>query len=513
MNMRVVCLSTVLLSLAGTAQAQLIPIRTVPIAQADQFDFFPSNNAAMGGVSIALADSLSDPFNNPAKGSRLSGGYFHGSPMLYSVSGDGGAGRTLPLAALSKRGSWFTALSLALQEVDPSQRTSSPVPLATRLVGGIPVRTSGPALGESHGNQFAFAAIGKTLHGGLSIGGSAFCAGLHALDGVDLLYSGSSQINQLGHAAELRLGLLKEWGGDQAFEALLLHNRFRMTHDVTFEDVFWDPATQQTALKPRLQHNLDYTSTWGLHVTYERPLADSGWRIGWLATANRASHPKLPEYDVATVGILPIPWDPGYSYANNLGVGVSKVYGPSRFGMDVIYEPIWTYTWGEAPVAVTNRAGVTIPAGGKTIENHFRFSNALFRMGASRESLFGLEGLGIQWGLMIHSIQYRLSQFDDVDVTSRGQEEHWVEWTPTWGLSFRFSDMEIRYRGHVTNGTGRPGVSLNPGGGVVLETANRSAGGDILVAPDGPLTLSDVSLFGHQFSISIPLGRPRSVTP
>ena len=510
MNVRFVCLSIVLLSLAGTAQAQLIPIRTVPIAQADQFDFFPSNNAAMGGVSIALADSLSDPFNNPAKGSRLTGGYFHGSPMMYRVSGDGGAGRTLPLAALSRRGSWFTALSLALQEVDPSQRTSSPVPVVNgRFVGG----GSGPALNQARGNQFAFAAIGKTLPGGLSIGGSAFWAGLRAVDGVDLLYSGSSQINQVGHAAEFRLGVLKEWAGDQAFEALVLHNRFRMKHDVTFEDVFWDPATQQTALRPRLQHNLDYTSTWGLHFTYERPLSDSGWRIGWVATANRASHPKLPEYDVATVGILPIPWDPGYSYANNVGLGVSKVYGASRFGMDAIYEPIWTYTWGEAPEPMATRTGGTIPAGGKTIENHFRFSNAVFRMGASRDDLFGVGGLGIQFGLMVHSIQYHLSQFDDVAVTSREQEEHWVEWTPTWGMAFRFSDMEIRYRGHVTNGTGRPGVSRNPGGGVgFLASADRSVGGDILVAPDGPLTLSDVSLFSHQFSISIPLGRPRRGT-
>jgi hypothetical protein len=457
-------------------------------------------------------DSLFDPFNNPAKGSRLSGGYFHGSPMMYRVSGDGGAGRTLPLAALSRRGSWFTALALALQEVDPSQRTSSPVPL-TRFSGGIPIRTSNSTLNQTHGNKFAYAAIGKTLPGGLSIGASGFWAGLRAVDGVDLLYAGSSEINQAGHAAELRLGFLKEFGGNRSLEALVLHNRFRMKHDVTFQDPFWDPATQQTTFRDRLQHNLDYTSTWGLHVTYERPLSD-GWRIGWLATANRASHPKLPEYDVATVGILPIPWDPGYSYANNLGIGVSRVDGPSRFGMDAIFEPIWTYTWGEAPEAVTTSTGGTIPAGGKTIENHFRFSNAIFRMGASRAGVFGVEGLGIQFGLMIHSIQYQLSQFDDVQVTARQQREHWVEWAPTWGIGFRFSDMEIRYRGHVTNGTGRPGVSTNSdGGGRVFAPTALESGGDILVAPDGPLTLSDVSLFSHLFSISVPLGRPRRGAP
>jgi hypothetical protein len=116
---------------------------------------------------------------------------------------------------------------------------------------------------------------------------------------------------------------------------------------------------------------------------------------------------------------------------------------------------------------------------------------------------------------MVHSIQYRLSQFDDVQETAREQAEHWVEWAPTWGLGIKFSDMEVRYRGHVTNGTGRPGVSRNFGGrGVgVLDAAQASGGSDILVAPDGPLTLSDVSLFSHQFSISVPLGHPRRGAP
>ena len=71
MTSRVVRLCVVLLIVAGRAPAQIIPIHTVPIVSADQFDIFPSYTLAMGGVSIAVADTLHDPFVNPAKGVRI----------------------------------------------------------------------------------------------------------------------------------------------------------------------------------------------------------------------------------------------------------------------------------------------------------------------------------------------------------------------------------------------------------------------------------------------------------
>jgi len=41
---------------ATAASAQLIPIKTLPIAQSPQFNFFPSANEAMGGVTLAVSD-------------------------------------------------------------------------------------------------------------------------------------------------------------------------------------------------------------------------------------------------------------------------------------------------------------------------------------------------------------------------------------------------------------------------------------------------------------------------
>src|SRR5207247_866507 len=216
MTRRAVRFSVLLVALAGPASAQLISIKTVPIAQGDQFDIFPSNNFGMGGVSIALADTLLDPFINPAKGARLGSARFFSAPTVYSISPRAGA----------------------------------------RLTRG---------------------------------------------HGVELLYAGSAGLKQVGHTLDVRVGLLKEWTGDRSLEALVLLDRFGMRHDVGYLDPVWDPATQRQILRTRLEHNLDRTNTWGMHVQYQRPLTASGWRIGWLATANRMSHPKLPEYELANV--------------------------------------------------------------------------------------------------------------------------------------------------------------------------------------------------------------------
>src|SRR6184192_2307683 len=135
MTSRVVSLSVVLLTVAGTAPAQSIPIQTVPLVPADQFDIFPSYTLAMGGGSIAVADTLHDPFVNPAKGVRIRAARFFSSPTLYHVSRDAGAGRTLPLGMLGTAGSWFSGLAVALQQVDASHPPSPSLRSEERRVG------------------------------------------------------------------------------------------------------------------------------------------------------------------------------------------------------------------------------------------------------------------------------------------------------------------------------------------------------------------------------------------
>ncbi|HEX9892430.1 MAG TPA: hypothetical protein VGA78_00840 [Gemmatimonadales bacterium] len=497
MRARAFPLGTFLLATWATpAAAQLISIRTVPISQSHQFDLFPSLRGAMGGVSLAVDDSLHDPFGNPAKGARLGASRFFGSPGVYSVSSGAGAGRSLPLGAWVRSGRWFGGAAVAFQQIDLSENTNPIFPLscpACDARGGIEL----PAADRTQGNAFGYALLGMTLPGtGLSLGASLSWAGLHAVDGVDLLYPGSVRLRQNGHSLDLRVGALKQWQGDRALSAVVLHNRFASTHDVFYLDSFWDPGTQQFAQRPRPEQNLDHTNTWGAQVEYTHPLPEPGWRMGWVATTNLMSHPKIPNYEIQN-----IPRDPGNSEAFNLGVGVSKSDASSTVALDLLYQPIWSYTWADAAAPITTSRGSTIPAGGKTIENRFRFSNALLRLGFAQDMAFdeATKAVGLQLGLAVHRIDYSLVQDDNVQVRTRRQNEDWIEWTPTWGLSLRFPAWELRYRGSVTHGTGRPGVQS--GNDFAVPAAEA---GTILVAPSGPLTLTGVKVMTHQVAIVFP---------
>jgi len=508
-GLRAVCLATLSFCFVSPAQAQLIPIKTIPIAQGNQFQIFPSNNLGMGSVSIALPDSLQDPFVNPATGSRLQTSRFFSSPTVYSVTRGTGGGRSLPLAVLARRANWYGGLALALQQVDPS-RPPEPdggviVDVALPNPGGFGPTSVVPSPDlRAHGNQFAFGMIGRSIPGrNLSIGASVLWNGLHALDGVDLLYAGSRRLAQSGHSLDLRVGALKEWPGERGartLEATLLRNTFAATHEVTYADAFWDPTTQQFQEQARIERNFDRSNTWGLQLDYRMPLPTPGWRIGWLATANRSSQPKIPNYELANVPA--VPRDPGRTSAYNFGVGVARVLGPSRFGIDVVYEPIASYTWAHAAAPIVTAAGDTIATGAKTLENRFRFSNALFRIGFDeRLRLTSNDStVAFQLGLILRSINYHLVQTDHVQLQQRSLDTRWIEWTPTWGLSLRFPNVEVRYQGRATKGGGRPGSPIFIGmGGVRLD------GASLVAPPNGQVIMTDVSTVTHQISVSLPL--------
>lgn len=497
-----------MLCAAHPAAAQLIQIKTLPIADGDQFQFFPSASVGLGGVSIALRDSLLDPFTNPAKASRLSErtkGTFFGSPTSYSISHNAGGGRTFPLGGILRSGSSFGGLAVAIQEIDKIDDPNTIVSPVVDLFNPDGTVLRQPA-SPSRQNRFAFGTVGHVFErAGMSVGLSALASSLHDIDGVDLLYAGSRGVRQHGGEVDLRLGLLKEWNGGKSMEAMLLHDRFNMTQDVSWADQVWDPNTRSFAFRERVDHNLDHTNTWGLHLGYSQPLADSGWRVGGIVTTNLMSHPKLPDYQIAQV--MTIPWDPGHSAAYDFGVGFAKSSGLTTFGVDAVFEPIKTHTWGEAPSPIVTNTG-TLAAGSKTTENFFSFSNAILRTGLGRDipidTLHGaLKSIRLELGLALKSINYSLDQFDHVVDSRRQQDESWMEWTRTWGFGMRFSDLEVRYTGRKSTGNGRPGIQNNNG---VLFAADASAPGkNFLSAPSGALSLTGVTVTTHQISVSVPI--------
>jgi hypothetical protein len=492
--------------LARSTPAQLIQVKTLPIADGDQWRIFPSANSGMADVSIALDDSLLDPFVNPAKASRVrarSGGAFFGSPAFYSVSQKAGGGQTFPVGGVLRSGAMFGAVAFAYQELDDVNANNPFTPPVLRAADGSAITVANP----SRQNQFAFASLGRVdaAHS-LALAGSVMWSGLHDIDGVGLLYAGSAGIQQHGHAVDARIGVTKDWataGGPRTAEAIVLHNGFDMRHDVTWADQVWDPNTRNFTQQARVDHNIDRTNTWGLHLGYSQPVADSGWRAGAIATANVMSHPELPDYQIARVAV--IPWDPGHTAAYDFGAGVSKVSGPITFGLDAIYEPIATHTWGEAHGPTQTQSGGTIPDGGKTTENRFRFSNSIVRGGVGHDIDLGSQQmLRLQLGIGLRSIDYALHQLDHVADVERRQHEHWTEWTRTWGLGLHFSDLEIRYAGRKSTGTGRPGIAFN-GGVIVDPPIALSSGSNILAAPSGPLTLTPVAVITHQITVSLPI--------
>ena len=487
--------------------AQVISLKTIPVAAGDQFLIFPSQNMGMGSVSIALPDEWLDPFVNPALGARISGSRMFGSPVFYDISGADGSAKTLPLGALFASGSWFAAGTLAIQQLQTGDDNvfDGPVPLAVERTGWIvpPWWGGGGELlsDQSASNLYAFGSVGRKL-GKTAVGVSAFYGNLNAVDGVDLLYALARNIDQYGHVADVRLGALHDFGGGRSLEVLGLRSVFSMTHDVTYVDWIWDPAPVCNdsiygpipcpgRIEERMERNLDRTETWGFHSRYQQPLTNTGWRLGAIFTANRKTHPKIPNYE-----LMNIPRDPGTSWAYNAGVGLSRTMGPARFGLDLVLEPIWSHTWAAADTALTTASGGTIPLGGRTVENRFAFANAHIRLGVARED----RRTGLQFGLQVRSISYRLDQTDLVAESSRVQRENWMEWTPTWGASLKFPEFEIRYQGRVTTGTGRPGVAWT---GVRGEMVTMAA--DFIPAPSGPLTLQDARVLTHQVAVALPI--------
>jgi len=210
-----------------------------------------------------------------------------------------------------------------------------------------------------------------------------------------------------------------------------------------------------------------------------------------VLTANRKLHPKIPNYEIQR-----IPRDPGSTWAYQLGAGVSRTFGPATFALEAIYEPIATHTWAEAAAPIVRAPGDTLPAGFRTVDNEFSFSNAIVRMGVRRS----VEPAAFQLGLEMHSISYTLQQQDNVQRTIRTQEENWIEWTHTWGASVRFPEFELRYVGRITKGTGLPGIAFTG-----VAAGRLEAAADFIPAPRGPLTLQDVTVMTHQLTVSMPI--------
>lgn len=466
-------------------RAQVVTPKTLPVLQNGQFDMFPSARAGMGGATIAVDDTLLDPFVNPAKAARIGSAQIFGAPFFHNVSGGRGGGRTLPIGGSGAIGSWSATGLFTFQQLDRAGPTWN---LSTSERSAL--------------NQYLAGSVARRLSASTSVGFGLAVASLDAIDGVDLLYAGSDRIKQSGKTADLRLGLTRDLGESRHFELLLLHARTDMRHDVRFSTWRWDPIARRSIQEQRIENNEDRTRILGLHSEYVRPLGTEGWRIGWLGTVNRLSHPKIPNYVIQN-----IPRDPGMTYSYNGGIGIGRAARGTSFAADLIFEPMFANTWADALNDTAVAGGGTIKAGAKTVENTFRFNNLKARFGVGRDINIRSDGstvLGYQFGLGLYAINYRLDQTNRVLRTDRTQEEDWVEWTPTFGLRLRARELDLMYNFTLTCGPGACGQSMG-GGPMFAPGLAASAAGGIIVAPGSTLFMQSGALKVHKVTISLPI--------
>jgi hypothetical protein len=476
-----------ILATPAQLEAQFIALKTVPVAAGDQFLLFPSRNIGMGSVSIALDDSILDPFVNPAKGARIAESQVFAAPTYYNVSNEAGSAGSLSLGALFGGAKVYGGGMVALQQL---KRGDQFWPV---FRGELDVLPPDALQSKVATNKYGFFSIGTMLPGEIALGGSAFLADLNAVDGVEHLYAMSSAIQQSGSMRDLRIGATKTFEGQRTAEALLLYHRFDMRHDVTYVDwVLVDSTTWEWEQVTRTENNVDKTDTWGVHLGYVQPVGTDGWRLGGILTANWKSHPKIPNYE-----IMNIPRDPGNSTAFDIGLGMAKAVGPTTFGIDIVYQPGNSETWAEAEEDVPTVDGDVIHKGEKTVENEFSFSNAFVNIGLNQ----AVGPVAVQLGLALKAYDYHLDQWDHVEGEFRRQDEQWMEWLPSWGVRLQLGELELRYLGRLTTGTGRPGVAWN--GAVAERAADFASANDLLLAPSAPLTLQDVTVFTNQVSVSI----------
>ncbi|HEY6827616.1 MAG TPA: hypothetical protein VI259_12220 [Gemmatimonadaceae bacterium] len=471
--------AALLVAASGSGGAQLVTPKTVAIHRDDQFAIFPSSYAGMAGGAAALDDTLADPFSNPARASAIRHSSMFFLPFAHNVSAGRGGGSTYPVGGAASSGAWAGVGVYAAQRLNE-----------------LPTTLGDPASMGS--NQYASGALARRFKNDLSLGLSAYRAKLSTMDESDLLFTGSDQLLQSGSVTDVRLGLTKKWG-ERRLDAVLLTNRTDVSQDVHYTVPVWSPPDGWRT-SSWSDHSIDKTTIWGAHTQYTLSAGD-GWQVAWVGTFNHLGHPDIPNYRIQG-----IPHDPGSTNAFNLGVSTARVTGHSTFAFEAVLEPMYSKTWGTAVGDTAVVGGGSLHAGDHTVDNRFTFSNMRFRFGGGRDFHFAEEGansFGFQYGLSMYAINYRLRQDDHVQQSSNTNDQTWVEWTPTLGLSLTVSKVTWRYNYRRTCG---PSTCIDLLSGEKVTIPPSVTPGGVVAAPVHGANVNGGVVGVHQLMVMVPIG-------
>lgn len=475
-----------LIILSPSAFSQLIPLKTIPLATGEQFLIFPSVNRAIGGTTLALSDSLSDPFDNPASGGLISGIQVFAAPSYYGIGlnrgrAGGSSAQTFPFGLLFRSGDVFGGMALARQTISLDEQ-NTPV-FNTGFFNTVPQQ-------KEMTNSYTFGILGVRIpESSFSVGVSAFWSDLNALEGVQYLYSTpNDDLWQRGSMSVYRLGLRGEWDNERVLEVLFAYQETEMKHGYSLISF---PMPWDSWIVPRVVEHIeeDQSNGYAFSTNYRQAISEK-FHAGAMIGFDVRSYPKIPNYE-----LMSIPRDPGTSLAWNLGIGLVSP-GPKAIGaIDVIYEPASSETWAEATAPITTPSGGRISVGGRTVENEFDFYNYIVRAGVRS----AVRDIGV--GVSLHRYKYYLRQINHITEQLRRQREEWSEWTFSLSFGFDLFGGHVKYLGLFTVGSGRPSVEPRR----VLTTSAMDRLSTFLVAPSGPLTLNEAWTGTHQVSFVVHL--------
>jgi hypothetical protein len=109
----------------------------------------------------------------------------------------------------------------------------------------------------------------------------------------------------------------------------------------------------------------------------------------------------------------------------------------------------------------------------------------------------------VQYGLGIYAINYRLRQDDHVQRSSRVNDQSWIEWTPTFGLSYRTSGVTWRYNYRRTCG---PSACIDLMMGDKVTVPPQTVPGGVIAAPSRGANVDGGVVHVHQLMVMVPIG-------
>lgn len=476
---------------------QALPVKTVPLLTMEQFIMTPSYRIGMGGVSIAVDDELGDAFANPARMPALGRNLYFLAPRYNGWT-------------LSQLPRLFFPVLEPIANLEGGFRSSSLVAIPTGLL-----KQSGPEAGLKSAVALSVAPewlryhdgsdwSGSILHfnalnlpfmalsaleipgiTGLSIGGGVQGVFVKGVDGVGMLYSGASSLEQSGYLLSGRVGLYQRGRRGGQLDVLVAGHSFGVQHKAKYDG------------GGSVSNN---DENYGLKAAaaYDRPLG-GGYRAGMTMEWSWRYHPKIPDYPLSGV-----PRDPGITRALDLGLGLSRQDDETLMAVDAIFERVDGRTWVAAESSTKRDDGSIIARGEPVLWNNYLFTNGLLRLGVETRLR---EDLRVQLGSQIRTYRVDYTRKDEItgDELFVKRQGQWGELVLTGGAVLRREPWEWIYSLQIVNGNGIPGRIgwwMPWRGGAFLEgaAAYGTFGADFYIPPLG-VGIEPVPVLMHQVTL------------